>query len=131
MNRALLAALLIAAPLASAADAGQGQVAFRQACGNCHTATQHRVGQTRPKKRASRALPHMGPDLGVALRGSGQNAFKRWVKDPWTVQPRTACDPRLLKPGQVEDLIAFLSTRTRPEPPRERRAPSAGQRRQR
>jgi hypothetical protein len=96
-------------------------VAFNHACSNCHTAQQAKEGAPKPSLRPAHALPHMGPDLGVVQRQRGAPFVRRWVKNPWAQRSDTGCDTRLLPAGDLDNLVIFLSSRARTEPPRQRR----------
>jgi hypothetical protein len=121
MYRLGLIALLMWSSSALAADSGRGGIAFRQACSGCHTAVQAKSGVARPPLRPARALPHMGPDLAVLLHQRGAPVLRRWVKNPWALRRDTGCDPRLLPASELDNLVSFLSSRTRLEPIRQRR----------
>ena len=99
MNRFFpLLALLMAVP-ASAGDYGHGKSAFTSSCSQCHVAqpAQFDVKGAKPTD-----------NLATWLDAHTSRQLREWVKDPWAVNPKTQCDPRQLKPQDVDDLLSFL-----------------------
>jgi mono/diheme cytochrome c family protein len=124
MRRILFWMAMVGSVPALAADAAQGEVYFQKACANCHTAIQVQKDGKTPTVDPSYVPPHlMGPDLAQFLKGSTVSYFRKWTKNPWAIRDATACDPRLLQSTQLEDLIAFVSSRARPAPQHYRRMP--------
>ena len=115
MLRLSLFALLVGVP-SLAADSQGGARAFDTACARCHTAKQARPGEA---SSSPRDLGDSGaaPDLIDSLRTRGYEQVRVWALGPWAIKGHQLCDPRLLQPAQVDDLMAYLISRVQAEQP--------------
>jgi mono/diheme cytochrome c family protein len=115
----LVSGLLALAPgLALAADVGRGAVLFNAECSSCHTAKAPPPGvDVKDHLKKAPAPSSRGPDLVRVVLTRPLPDVERWVKDPWAVKPETLCDSRRVTPQGLEDLMAFLASRTVPPPP--------------
>lgn len=118
-NLFCLAGLLALAPgLALAADVGRGSVLFNAECSSCHTAKAPPPGvDVKAHFQKTPAPASRAPDLVRVVLTRPPADVERWVLDPWSLKPDTLCDPRRVTPRGVEDLMAFLASRTTPPPP--------------
>ncbi|MHA7628100.1 hypothetical protein [Corallococcus sp. M7] len=98
--------------LASAQD--QGELVFNQACSRCHLAQQP---TERPKASIYGNRDPLGPAMSQVRQKMDLDQLRTWVKAPHRVNPRTACDTRLLAPEDLDALMGFLATVTVPTPP--------------
>ena len=99
MTRFLLLLVLVMALPARAGDAAHGKTVFTSACANCHVA--------RPAKSDPPGAKNTD-NLAVWLDEHTSTQLRTWVKEPWAVNPKTRCDPRQLRPEDVNDLLSFL-----------------------
>ena len=107
MNRFFpLLALLMAFP-ARAGDAHHGKTVFTAACAHCHVAQ-----PAQSDAKGAKATDN----LAAWLDTHNSQQLRQWVKDPWSVNPKTRCDPRQLKPQDVDDLLSFLRSARAPAP---------------
>lgn len=113
MKIAPILLLLVLPGSAWASDSAAGGIAFQQACSRCHSARQ----TPNPEAAHGQSLgalkreAHAGPDLTAAYKKRGVEGLRAWVKDPTTNENHQNCDPRRLRAGDVNNLIAFLDAR--------------------
>ena len=107
MTRSVLPLVLLMALPAWAGDAAHGKTVFTSTCANCHVA-QPAQYDTKGAKTTD--------NLAVWLDTHTSSELRQWVKDPWAVNPKTRCDPRQLRPSDLNDLLSFLRGATSPAP---------------
>lgn len=114
MRIALLSVLL----LSTAAWAVEpGQASYQRACARCHAASAMSASGTAKKKEPAR---NGAPDLSEVARTHSSRELREFILAPWKKNPDTGCYTALLKPYEVDDLVAWLQTAARPPvPPRE------------
>ncbi len=101
-----LLVVLMALP-AWAGDAAHGKTVFTETCASCHVAQPARSDVKGAKT---------SDNLAVWLDAHTSSELRQWVKDPWAVNPKTRCDPRQLRPADVNDLLSFLRGAQAPAP---------------
>jgi len=120
MKSLILGTALVLLPgVALAANVARGAALFNAECASCHTATPPPPGVEDVKAHLKRtpAPPSRGPDLVRVVLTRPLPDVQRWVQNPWALKPETQCDPRRVTPEALEDLMAFLASRTTPPPP--------------
>lgn len=115
MLRSSLILLLAGLPALGASPHVGGQ-AFDTACARCHTAHQAKAGETKSAPRTE-GQQEAAPDLIDSLRTRGYEQVRAWALGPGTMKGHQLCDPRLLQPAEVDDLMAYLASRVQREPP--------------
>ena len=106
--------LLLLPALASAQD--RGELAFNKACARCHPIQAPTEVQ---KGSLFGGQPAVGPAMDQVMRKRNLDQLRTWVKAPHRVNPKTACETRLLPPDDVDALVGYLATITVPvSPPR-------------
>ncbi|MBS0470282.1 MAG: cytochrome c family protein [Proteobacteria bacterium] len=113
----LTAAMLLAAPSAMAADAGNGKTIFAR-CAICHTTTKGGPNGLGPNLfgvvgRKAASLPSYA--YSGALKRSNitwtADKLKSWVMGPAKVVPGTKMTfAGISNPHQAEDVVAYLAT---------------------
>ncbi|NRD43439.1 c-type cytochrome [Corallococcus exiguus] len=111
MKRLFLLLPLLPA-LASAQD--MGELVFTKACSRCHQAQQP---TERPKASLYGNRDALGPAMSQVRQKMDLDQLRTWVKAPHRVNPKTACDTRLMAPEEMDALMGFLATVTIPTPP--------------
>ncbi|MFY2556272.1 c-type cytochrome [Corallococcus terminator] len=122
MKRLSLVALLLL-PGFAAANA-EGQSAFQKACVGCHTLT------PQPTKSAMRAQKNGGPrikvpvrsaeerrvELGPKVKERSSEGLRTWIAAPSQSKKDTRCDTRGMHPTEMDALVSYLKTSSRPPP---------------
>ncbi|NOK39323.1 hypothetical protein HMI49_39750 [Corallococcus exercitus] len=98
--------------LSSAQD--RGELVFNQACSRCHQAQQP---TERPKASLFATRDAVGPAMSQVRQKMDLDQLRAWVKAPYRINRKTACDTRLLAPEDTDALMGFLATVTVPTPP--------------
>ncbi len=106
--RTLLLSMLLLSSVASAVE--PGQVAFQRACARCHPV------EAKSKAKAERKKGE-APEIGAVVRAKSYAQLRTWVKAPHRQKPDTGCDTRLLRPGELDALMSYLQTASRPPLP--------------
>ncbi|NOK16070.1 c-type cytochrome [Corallococcus carmarthensis] len=99
--------LLLLPALASAQD--RGELAFNKACAKCHPAE--------AQKRSFGERGPSGPPMSLVLQKKNLEQIRTWTVAPHRINPKTACDTRLLAADEMDALLSFLATVTVPTPP--------------
>ena len=107
MTRSVPLLVLLMAVPAWAGDAAHGKTVFTSACANCHVAQPAQLDSKGAKAT---------DNLAVWLDAHSSSELRQWVKDPWAVSPKTRCDPRQLRPADLNDLLSFLRGAHAPAP---------------
>ena len=112
-----LAASLLAAPPARAADAQRGQDLWLDNCFGCHALDADRVGPRHRFVIGRRAGSVPGFDYSPALRAAGfawtEELVRRWLADPAALVPGTAMGFRLGTEADRADIAAYLARESR------------------
>ncbi|WP_158623660.1 c-type cytochrome [Corallococcus llansteffanensis] len=104
--------LLLLPALASAQD--RGELAFNKACARCHPVQAPTQAQ---KNTLFGGQPLVGPAMSQVMRKRNLDEVRTWVKAPYRVNPKTACETRLLAPDDLDALMGYLATVTVPATP--------------
>ncbi|MGA9525546.1 MAG: hypothetical protein WBV82_29075 [Myxococcaceae bacterium] len=109
--RTMLLSILLVSPAAWAVE--PGQATFQRACAQCHTA--------KPPSAAKSKAPGTGkaPELGAVVRAMPYPKLRSWIEAPHKQKPKTGCDTRLVRRGELDGLMSYLQSAARPPlPPR-------------
>ncbi|NTX54975.1 cytochrome c family protein [Myxococcus sp. CA039A] len=122
MKRLPLLALLLLPGLAAANP--EGQSAFNNTCASCHTLTPQPSKSALKAQKAGHArvtTPARSPlerrvEIGKLVKERSSAELRTWITAPSEVKKETRCDTRGMNPTDLDALVAYLKTSSRPPP---------------
>lgn len=121
MKRHLLLASLLLPGFAAATP--EGEQIFQKACVGCHTLTPQPSAAALKKAGGARLKQQPRPagekrvELNSKVRQTPSAELRTWIAHPTRVKDDTRCDTRGMSPTEMDALLAYLKTSSRPPPP--------------
>ncbi|MCP3063025.1 cytochrome c [Myxococcus sp. K38C18041901] len=121
MKRHFLLGLLLLPGFATATP--EGERTFQKACVSCHTLTPQPSAATLKKAGGERMKQQPRPagekrvELTSKVRQTPSAELRTWITNPHRVKDNTRCDTRGMSPTELDALLAYLKTSSRPPSP--------------